>query len=575
MEALYSQCKGVQSGPMKVSKMRPMLTLQSYAFTLNAVGQRTRIDEADGRSRVYAYDPARRLIREQLLDADGATIYRHDFTYDAVGNRLTRAEDGAGGTPSTISSTYDNRDRLLAEAPGPVYVWDDEGNLTNQTDGESTAYSWDPRNRLVGVVRPDGTTVATFYDAAGNRVRTEVTAPDGTTTAKNYLVDTSGGLSQVVAEYDDTGQVNAFYVRGDQLLALGRPGAGETRYFHGDGVGSIRLLTDETGTITDRYAYTAFGVELEHTGSDPQPYRFAGEPFDPNNGFYYHRARWMDPSVGRFVSMDPFEGFLTEPATLHRYVYAMNRPVGVVDPSGLFGQINLGTTLAVLTTASILTNLAITGVVGTRAALADDFPVDAWLATAGIAAQGRGLLGGSELDFVWHNGQIWVSPAFSIGFGPVAAFRSRATKGAFLAAFGVIGNLKHPSELQGAGTVAIWPAELIRLQRRALFNRGRSWSLAMHLAKRAKNFQGLSLLVVLSSTGPIFLAVGPQYSSLGTITTYNLPFQTFPEVAGRYRELFEELGISKILENLRTLASSSSELGERGDELGALAHQEF
>jgi len=550
--------------------------LQSYAFTLNAVGQRTRIDEADGRSRVYDYDPARRLIRDQLLDADGAMIYRHDFTYDAVGNRLTRVEDDGGGTPSTVTSTYDSRDRLLTETPGPVYVWDADGNLTNETDGGNTTYSWDPRNRLVGIAHPDGTTVATVYDAEGNRVRTEVTAPDGTTTAKNYLVDTSGGLSQVVAEYDDTGQVGAFYVRGDQLLALGRPGSGATRYFHADGVGSIRLLTDETRTVTDRYAYTAFGVELEHTGSDPQPYRFAGEPFDPNSGFYYNRARWMDPSAGRFVSMDPFEGFLTEPATLHRYVYAMNRPVGVVDPSGLFGQINLGTTLAVLTTASILTNLAITGVVGTRAALADDFALDAWFFTAGIVGQGRGLFGGSELDFLLlNNGQFWVSPAFSIGFGPVAAFRSRATKGARLFAFGVIGNLKHPAGLEGAGSLAIWPVGLIKLLRKAPFKRGKSWSLAMHLAKRAKNFRGTSILVGQSSTGPILLGFGPQYSALGTTVTYNLPFQPLSEVFDRYGELFEEFGVSETLTGLRALGSSASELGERYGDLEELTRVLF
>ncbi len=54
---------------------------------------------------------------------------------------------------------------------------------------------------------------------------------------------------------------------------------------------------------------------------------------DPIN---YHRARWMDPRVGRFTGMDRFEGLLSEPRTLHRYLYAADDPVNVTDPSGRF-----------------------------------------------------------------------------------------------------------------------------------------------------------------------------------------------------------------------------------------------
>ena len=48
----------------------------------------------------------------------------------------------------------------------------------------------------------------------------------------------------------------------------------QTRYYHADGIGSIRRLTNESGTITDGYTYTAFGELLSHAGTDPQPYAF-------------------------------------------------------------------------------------------------------------------------------------------------------------------------------------------------------------------------------------------------------------------------------------------------------------
>ncbi len=104
--------------------------------------------------------------------------------------------------------------------------------------------------------------------------------------------------------------------------------------FHAEGIGTIRALTDEQGTVTDRYTLEAFGTLLNHQGDDPNAYLFAGEPLDPNSGFYYNRARWLEPSVGRFLGVDPYLGSLLEPLSLHRYLYAGLEPVAHVDPSG-------------------------------------------------------------------------------------------------------------------------------------------------------------------------------------------------------------------------------------------------
>jgi RHS repeat-associated protein len=192
------------------------------------------------------------------------------------------------------------------------------------------------------VDKSDGTIVEHTYDADGARVQTITTPSGGSAATTNFLVDTSGSLSHVVAETDGAGALVVHYVRGDDLLALMRPPAGSptppiewlVRYYHADHIGSVRRLTNESGQITDGYRYSAFGELLAHTGSDPQPYAFTGEPYDPNIGFQYHRARWMDPRVGRFVGMDPFRGNGEEPGSLHRYLYASAEPVGRIDPSG-------------------------------------------------------------------------------------------------------------------------------------------------------------------------------------------------------------------------------------------------
>jgi RHS repeat-associated protein len=163
--------------------------------------------------------------------------------------------------------------------------------------------------------------------------------------------------------------LSAYFVRGDDLLAVMRPGeAGgwSTRCYHADGLGSIRALTDETGTVTDRWSYTAFGELVSHQGSDPQAYLFAGAALDPNSGFYYLRARWMDPGVGRFASADTFAGSSFEPTTLHKYLYAGQDPVDRVDPSGLESL------------ASVMVSFAVAGMVNAMlgVVLGNNVPAD-------------------------------------------------------------------------------------------------------------------------------------------------------------------------------------------------------
>jgi RHS repeat-associated protein len=308
----------------------PVGIVQGYAFTLGPTGNRTQIDETDGHVRTYAYDAVYRLTSETVA---GLLNYGKTWTYDDVGNRLTQLTTGLGA--GSVNYAYDDRDRLVTEA-GAALGYDDNGNLTSKS-ADGSVYTWDFENRLTGVSKPDGTLVTHVYDVDGARVQTTTTLPGQPPATVDFLVDTSGSLSHVVAESDPVAGLQAYYVRGDDLLAVMR-GTG-TRFMHADGHGSIRRLTSESGAVTDVYTYTAFGELLSHMGTDPQPYSFAGEPLDPNVGFQYHRARWMDPSVGRFAGMDPFGGFVSDPASLHKYVYAHGNPVGNTDPTGHFASV--------------------------------------------------------------------------------------------------------------------------------------------------------------------------------------------------------------------------------------------
>jgi RHS repeat-associated protein len=108
-----------------------------------------------------------------------------------------------------------------------------------------------------------------------------------------------------------------------------------TPSFYGyDGGGNVRQLTNAAGAVTDTYEYDAFGNSFTTSGSTPNNYLYGGEQYDPDLGLYYLRARYYNPATGRFVSRDPEEGWLTNPMTLHRYLYASGDAINRVDPSG-------------------------------------------------------------------------------------------------------------------------------------------------------------------------------------------------------------------------------------------------
>ena len=119
-------------------------------------------------------------------------------------------------------------------------------------------------------------------------------------------------------------------------------------------MGSTRAITDNVGLVTDRYTYDAFGGLLDQTETYGNSFQFAGEQRDSSTGLDYLRARYYDPSLGRFISKDAFSGSLSDPMSQHDYQYAHANPVRFTDPTGYFtmGDI-MGTLSAVSALAAI------------------------------------------------------------------------------------------------------------------------------------------------------------------------------------------------------------------------------
>ena len=295
-------------------------TQASYAYTLDRTGRRLSVTEGSGRTVNYTYDTVYRLTREAVSgDPNSASNGAVDYTYDPVGNRLSRISSLEGVLSAT--SAYDANDRLLSDA------YDANGN-TRSADGRTFVYDFENR-----IKSANNGAVRITYDGDGNLAAKTV---GGVTT--RYLVDNLNptGYSQVVEEIVD-GQVQTQYTYGHMIVSQRRRLADgwSVSFYSTDGHGSVRQLTDEAGGVTDTYVYDTFGKLISRTGTTPNPYLYAGERFDADLGLYHLRARHYNADRGRFFSMDPYPGGTYDPVSLHKYLYANADPVNFIDPSGL------------------------------------------------------------------------------------------------------------------------------------------------------------------------------------------------------------------------------------------------
>jgi RHS repeat-associated protein len=333
---------------------------QQFAFAYDSLSRRTSLTRPNGVNTTYNYDNFSRLL-SVLHQRGGAVIDGATYALDNVGNRtnktnllnnlaetytfdplyqLTQVVQNLSGTATTMESyAFDkvgnrtaslnnfnyavNNANQLTSTSDAVYTYDDNGNLLSKTDSTGTVnYTWDFENRLTSVQQPTG--IATFkYDPFGRRIQKSSSA--GTT---DYLYDGAN----IFEEMDVAGSVLARYTQAigmDEPLAVLR--GTNTNYYLADGLGSITALTNAAGAVVASYAYGSFGNVVNSTGSLENSLRYTGREWDSETGLYYYRARYYDPSIGRFLTEDPI-AFM---GGINFYRYAANRPINTTDPSGL------------------------------------------------------------------------------------------------------------------------------------------------------------------------------------------------------------------------------------------------
>ena len=308
----------------EVKNDKAAVVLSRFVIGRDPVGNPTQIDRTGSltQTQTYTYDLSDRISTVCFAASCTPTSpNRIAWSYDLVGNRLTETR-----STGTTNYTYNNGDQLLT-AGSTSYTYDSNGN---QLSAGSQTMSWDLANRLKTHVA--GNTTTTYaYDGDGKRLQ----ASTGSQASKktNFLWDVNHSLPQLALERDGNNSLQRQYVYGLRRI---RQSAGTASYFHYDGLGSVANLTSASGATQWTWSYEPYGsirTETKASGNQPTNFvKFTGEYLDPT-GLYHLRARQYDPTVGRFLGLDPIEAGRASP-TVSSYAYVGDRPGVLVDPSG-------------------------------------------------------------------------------------------------------------------------------------------------------------------------------------------------------------------------------------------------
>ena len=263
----------------------------------------------------YTYDHQGQLIREVRT---GANPYTIAYTYDLVGNRLTRTRTVNGQTFTDVMAY--NAANQLESLNNQAWQHDLDGNVVVRRVGnESWLLDYDAEGNLVSLQRQGDSVGWVYeYDGLGRRVRA-----------------VRGSLEVVYLYSGDTLVAEGSRQRSSDPLQWVYYGYGGAMYQrngawqHWDVLGNRVASSDTNGQVAPAALYDAFGDRVNGTAD-----------FYDWNGVYHHRTepltgglvavgrRWYDPTVGRFLQRDPM---YASPV----YAYCWNDPIQLVDILGL------------------------------------------------------------------------------------------------------------------------------------------------------------------------------------------------------------------------------------------------
>ena len=188
----------------------------------------------------------------------------------------------------------------------------------------------------------------------------------------------------------------------------------ERFFYHTDHVGSVNVVSDDSGHEVQRREYRPFGELFVNDGGD-QPHGPAleasldGQRLDGPSGLYYFGARHYDAIMGRFMSGDTQVPRPDIPQSLHRYAFNLNNPIRYVD---LTGHGFLDILVGVLLVLAVIAAVVITFIPGVGQAVGPFLTAIALGALIGAFA--GAVIGGIVAFTLLATGKISLREAFTL-----------------------------------------------------------------------------------------------------------------------------------------------------------------
>ncbi|WP_017546974.1 RHS repeat-associated core domain-containing protein [Nocardiopsis prasina] len=298
----------------------------------------------------FDYDHLRRLnqvwtpdaVGKEACDAEpevtelgGTAPYWHEFTYDAIGNRVQEVQHGpGGGVTRDYTSPEDGQGPAHAVtqvdesgsggSTAHFYDYDEAGNMVSRKSGEhDQTLEWGPEGELTKVTG-DLSETEYVYDADGERL---LRRANGVTTL--YLP----GMEVTWDPAEGTEEATRYFTHAGETVAV-RENSGRLHWIVSDHHDTGQMSIDANSNEVAQRRMTVFGQDRGTTGSWPGERGFVDGMIDASTGLTQLGARAYEADLGRFISVDPLMD-LADGQQMHGYAYANNSPMSFTDPDGL------------------------------------------------------------------------------------------------------------------------------------------------------------------------------------------------------------------------------------------------
>jgi RHS repeat-associated protein len=264
------------------------------------------------------------LYRVRTATAATTSYGTLSYGHDALGN-LTSKEGvtfnfenpthphRVTSTSTGLSLGYDAtgsvRSVLNAQNKGRRYAYNDEGQFTYLRDDTATLKeAW------------------YTYEPSGNRVKRQESEGGVAGTPTIFVSDL----------YEVTGATHKkyIYLEGRRVAEWRQDGS---KYFYvSDHLGSLSVVTDDQGQVVERVEYKPYGeISARQSSTFTTGFLYAGARQDEMSGLHDFGARFYDPTLARFLSLDPVLSDPLDPRALNPYAYGLGNPISYVDVGGL------------------------------------------------------------------------------------------------------------------------------------------------------------------------------------------------------------------------------------------------